>query len=462
LIQQERRFSAMGSPSEELSLKLPLSAFLPARLQYRYDIGRGCLQHNFARDLHMFVLWEHATPEWARIVEDLDRRFGVIHRRHVTWPEADVDDNFLRLYGSAPLAGRTNETVFRRKEIVGAGTFAIVVVEDRDPHYAYDRTYSRKVEIVNRRIAEAKATYREWTGGGFKVHSSNSLGEFFRDMTLLVGAQDLDSLLVGDAHDLRPLTVQASLAGAGGWHDLRELFVHLRRAARYVVLRNFESLPERLPDGDADIDALCDQPAELAAIANAVVRADRDGKFACAAMVAGNPVPLDLRWPGDGYFDAAWQAAVLADAVEEDGVIVPSVPDRFFTLLYHAKVHKDAVKSVYKQRLRSLAQAIGLGHYRDADLSSDEVAADMLGGYMASRGYLFTLPRDVWVGVNGPFVAQLKAHGMVWQQERAASELLAGAVLARMPLLWRWRRRLTRMVAAATRRSARWVSHRST
>jgi hypothetical protein len=452
----------MRSSPEDPPRKLPLSAFLPARLRYRYDASRGCLQHNFERDLHMFVLWEHAGPEWARIVEDLDRRFGVIHHRHVTWPAADIDDNFLRLYGSAPLAGRSSETVFRRKEIVGAGTFAIVVVEDRDPHYVYDRTFSRKVEIVSRRIAEAKAAYREWTGGGFRVHSSNSLGEFFRDMTLLVGAQDLDRLLATDMRDRAPSAVQASLAGAGGWRDLPELFVHLRRAARYVVLRNFESLPRSLMDGDGDIDALCAEPNELAALANAAVRTDRDGKFACAAMVAGDPVPLDLRWPGDGYFDAAWQAAVLADAVEEDGVIVPSVPDRLFTLLYHAKVHKNEVKDVYRDRLRSLARAIGLDHYRDADLSSDAVAADLLGGYMASRGYRLTLPRDVWVGVNGPFVTQLEAHGMVWQQERAASELLAGAVLARLPLLWRWRSRLTRMVAATTRWSMRWLSRRTT
>jgi hypothetical protein len=452
----------MRPSSEESIRKLPLCAFRPGRLRYRYDVERGCLAHNFERDLQMFVLWEHASSQWARIVEDLDRRFGVIHQRHVTWPATDIDDNFLRLYGSAPLAGNPDEAVFRRKEIVGAGTFAIIVVEDSDPQYVYDRTFSRKVEIVNRHIAEAKGTYREWTGGGFRVHSSNSLGEFFRDMTLLVGADDLDRLLVGGPHDTAPLAVQRSLAGAGGWRDLTELFVHLRRAARYVVLRNFESLPERLADGDVDIDALCDHPAEMAAIANAVVQTDRDGKFACTAMVAGRPLPLDLRWPGDGYFDAAWEAAVLADAVEEDGVIVPSVPDRFFTLLYHAKVHKKDVKHVYKERLRSLARALGLDQYRDVDLASDSVAADLLGGYMASRGYRFALPRDVWVGVNGPFVAQLNAHGMVWQQERAASEMLAGAVLARMPLLWRWRRRLNREVAAAIRWLARWVSRRTT
>ncbi len=441
---------------------LALSAFLPARLSYRYDVEKGCLQHNFERDLHMFVLWEHASSEWSRIVEDLDRRFGVIHQRHVTWPATDVDDNFLRLYGSAPLAGRVGDTVFRRRKIVGDGTFAIVVVEDREPQYVYDRTFSRKVEIVNRRIVEAKAMYREWTGGGYRVHSSNSLGEFFRDMTLLVGAGDLDRLIATDARDPSPVAVQASLAGAGGWSNLPELFIHLRRAARYVVLRNFELLPQQLMEGDADIDALCDVPAELAALANAPVQVDGDGKFACVTTVAGEPLSLDVRRPGDGYFDAAWQDAVLTSAVERDGVIVPSEADRFFTLLYHAKVHKKVVRDVYRERLRSLAKAIGLAHYRDADLGSDAVAADLLGGYMAAHRYSFVLPRDPWVGVNGSFVAQLKAHGMVWQQEREAGELLAAAVLARLPLLWRWRRTLTRPVAAATRWSSRWMSGRAT
>lgn len=442
--------------------KLPLRAFLPMRLRYRYDADRSCVEHNFDRDLHMFVLWEHSAPHWARIVEDLGQRFRIVHLRQITWPAADVDDNFLRLYGSAPLAGGQDATVFRRRQIVGAGTFALIVVEDSEPAYAYDRTFSGKVEIVNRHIVEAKAIYREWTGGGFRVHSSNSLGEFFRDMTLLVGAHDLDQILDLMACDPTPVSVQASLAGAGGWRDLNELFAHLRRATRYVVLRNFETLPQGLMEGDADIDALCDSPSDLAALANAKVQVDRHGKFACLTMIAGERLPLDVRRPGDGYFDAAWQEAVLADAVEQRGVMVPSAPDSFFTLLYHAKVHKKAVKEAYRERLRSMAEGLGLAHYRDEDLSADAVALDLLGGYMASRGYGVTLPRDLWVGVNGAFVSRLRSHGLLWEHERRASELLVAAILARLPLAWRWQGRMTRPVAAAARRLTRWVDRRTT
>ncbi len=441
---------------------LPLDAYRPARLRYRHDEACGGLRHNFDRDLQMFVLWEHAGPSWDRIVADLAQRFDVIHVRHVTWPAADVDNNFLRLYGSAPLDEGTDATVFRRREIVGAGTFAIVVVEDREPSYVYDRTFSRKVEVVSRRVIEAKAIYREWTGGGFRVHSSNSLGEFFRDMSLLVGVDELDRLIATPVRSTAPVAVSGSLAGAGGWPDLAHLFAHLARATRYVVLRNFESLPESLAEGDADIDALCDLPPDFAAIANATVKVDRDGKFACLTRVAGADMPIDLRRPGDGYFDEFWQEQALATGVEQRGVRVLSADQHFFSLLYHAKVHKRAVKPSYRERLRRLGDEIGMPHFKGQDFTADEVAAEVLGGYMASRHYRVALPLDVWVAVNGPFVGRLQAHGLVWEQERLRGDERASALLARLPLLWRWRRRLAAPLAGLTRRAQSWMARRAT
>lgn len=440
--------------------KLPMAAYRPALLAYNFDESANCLRHNFERDLHMFVLWEHARPSWERILDDIARRFVPVHVRHITWPESDVDDNFLRLYGSAPMGSMADATVFKRKEIVGAGTFMLVVVEDANPVYVFDRTFSRKVEVVNRHIVEAKTEYRAWTGGGFRVHSSNSLGEFYRDMSLLVGIDDLDMLLGARQPDLTPRHVRSSLAGSQGWANLGELFRHLNRAARYVVLRNFESLPERLEEGDADIDALCDSPTDLAAISNARVVADRAGKFACETLVAGQRIAFDLRTVGDGYFDARWQAAVLSAAMDRQGVSVPSPPDHFFTLLYHAKVHKPTVKPAYQARLRTLASAVGLSHYVDRDLADDDVAVDLLGGYMASRQFRVELPSDLWVRLNGAFVARLRSHGLMWEQERVASMRSAAALIARLPFLWRWRRRLSAPLAGLYRRAAAWFFRR--
>jgi hypothetical protein len=195
--------------------KRPVSAFRPGRLRYRHDAQLGAFAHNYERDLHMFVLWESAREQWPAIVQDIARHFTLLDIRHITWPTSQVDDNFLRLYGSPPQGG--TGTHFKRKEIVGAGTFAVVTVEDPAPRYIYDRTFSKKVELVNRAIVEAKARYRSLTGGGFRVHSSNSLGEFFRDMTLLVGAEELTRLLARvEPYAAEPAITATSLAGADG------------------------------------------------------------------------------------------------------------------------------------------------------------------------------------------------------------------------------------------------------
>jgi hypothetical protein len=437
---------------QESTTKRPLATFRPGRLRYRHDAELGAFTHNFERDLHMFVLWERAREQWPAIVQDIARHFTVLDMRHITWPTAQVDDNFLRLYGAPPQRGVGAH--FKRKEIVGAGTFAVVTVEDPAPRYIYDRTFSKKVELVNRAVVEAKARYRQWTGGGFRIHSSNSLGEFFRDMTLLVGAEELGRLLARvEPYTGEPATAATSLAGADGWPNLRALFEHLVRAVDCMVLRNFEQLPASLPDGDADIDALCRSPSDVAAIANATVRVDANGKFACETLVGGAPLQMDLRFVGDGYYDAAWQRDMLARSQLQQGcVLVPAPQDHFFSLLYHAKLHKRAVKPTYGPRLAALARhTLGLPAYEGTDLTQDDVAAGLLAGYLAASHYRLSLPLDVWVDFNAAFGLRLQAEGLMWERDHARDRLAVSALLARLPLLWRWREGLTGPATSALR-----------
>jgi hypothetical protein len=431
--------------------KRPLAAFRPGRLRYRHDAQLGAFAHNYERDLHMFVLWESAREQWPVIVQDIARHFTLLDIRHITWPTSQVDDNFLRLYGSPPQGG--TGTHFKRKEIVGAGTFAVVTVEDPAPRYIYDRTFSKKVELVNRAIVEAKARYRSWTGGGFRVHSSNSLGEFFRDMTLLVGAEELTRLLARvEPYAAEPAITAASLAGADGWPNLRALFEHLVRAVDCMVLRNFEQLPTALSAGDADVDALCRSPHDVAAIANATVRVDANGKFACETLVGGAALQMDLRFVGDGYYDAAWQGDMLARSQLHHGcVVVPSPQDHFFSLLYHAKLHKRAVKPAYGPRLTALARALGLPAYGNTDLTQEDEASGLLAGFLAASHYRLNMPLDVWVDFNAAFALRLQAEGLMWERDHARDRLAVSALLARLPLLWRWREGLTGPATSALR-----------
>lgn len=441
----------------------PLQEFCPERLSYRFEPALGCFCHGYDRDVHMFVLWEKSRPQWDRILQDLRTRFVIKDLRFVTWPSEDVHDNFLRLYGVPPVGSSPPSSAFRRQDVVGGGTFCLVVVEDPNSQYVFHRTFSKKTELVNRNVVAAKELYRTWSGGGYRIHSSNSLGEFFRDMSLLVGVVELDRILGSTGSTVEdPLPVSRSLAGAGGWRDFGELFSHLRRSIRYLVMRNFESLPDDLEGSDADIDALCVSPQDFAALANANVRVDDVGKFACETVVGGRVVPLDLRFVGDGYFDAAWQLDMLRRVtVHRDIVMVPSQEDHFFSLLWHAKLQKKQLTQAYRTRLLELGRTIGLGPDATDSMSQDDRIAELLGGYLYSQGYQVTSPLDPWVERNSDFASLLLGFGPLWERERTMDELLVAGALARMPALWRWRTRLTRPAASAFRRLRRWSHWRS-
>ena len=431
----------------------PLHSFQPGQLKFSYQPSIGAYVHNFERDLQMFVLWETSQEHWPEILADLEQRFRVLDVRHVSWPAQDVDNNFRRLYWMPPAASSDDAQGFKRRQICGSGTFALVVVEDTAPAYGYARTFSQKVELVNRSIVAAKTLYREWTGGGFRIHSSNSLGEFFRDMSLLVGTVELDRLL--DLHDPfcgTPNAVSTKLAGTSGWASLTELFTHLLRSVDYAVLRNFEELPDRLPDGDADVDALCRSAQDLAAVANARVLVDQCGKFSCVTQVNNSPLQFDLRTIGDNYYDTQWQADMLARAQVHGGCVMTlALDDYFFSLLYHAKVHKRQTKEIYRERLTQIASALGLAQLPGADLTADEAAAELLAGFLVANGYAYAAPLDIWVQLNKPFVRRLRAQGALWKNESMRDRLIVSAALTRTPLLWRVHRQLTVPVTQAMR-----------
>jgi hypothetical protein len=436
----------------ETSQKRSLASFRPECLRYGYVPEIGGFAHNFERDLHVFVLWERSQVHWDAILADLSTRFCVVFVACVEWPKDQVENNFLRLYGMPPRDDASKEPS-RRSAAVGAGPFMLVVVEDLAPVYVVDRTFSKKIEIVNRSVAAAKAQYRALCGGGFRVHSSNSLGEFFRDATLLLGVTRLNDILATSGQPSGGIeTLALDLAGGQGWSSMELLFQHLVRASGCVILRNFDELPHRLLDGDGDIDVLCRDKADLAAIVNGRVLIDVGGKFACETTVDGTKLQFDVRFVGDGYYDEYWQNEVIRSAVPHNRcVMVPSADHHFFTLLYHAKVHKKTVKAEYRLRLRALADQLGLAAYRDVDLTDDAVASELLAGYMCANRFRPTMPLDLWVGQNQSFISRLQAEGLLWGRDRTRDKLRIAAILANTPLLWRAQRVLTGPVTSGYR-----------
>lgn len=380
-----------------------VSDFSPSDLTFTWDEAHRGFVHRYPRDFQLFAVWSSAREHDDEVLNVIGRSFRFLAQVEVHWSPERVVRNFERLYGLA-LTGSSG-----KHEEAGTGPFLLVVAEDPDPVYRYRQNVSGYVELTNVSVAAAKKDARQ-IAGGYTVHSSNNLREFFRDATLILGPERLDEILARKASSAPPPRelLRADLVGDTGWADLGQLASVLRRASEYVVLRNFESLPDSL-DEDPEIDVLARDRLDFAAVVNADPLDGSGGGSQFGTRVAGCHTVFDVRWVGDGYLDRRWQDEMLRRRRRPpEGLSVPRADDYFFSLLYHTKIQKPEVKPAYLPRLRQLALELDLPDHLATHVTEDAVAATILDGFLAGHGY--DVPRTVDRGVhrNSAFVALLE------------------------------------------------------
>lgn len=404
-------------PPASVADGVPLERYSPSDLHFFFDSAVEGFRHQYDRDIQLFVVWENARDHDDAIVDLIRADFRVLGEYEVTWSSESAIRNFERLYGD-PLWG-----VSTKHEDVGAGPFLLVVAEDPAPVYRYRRNVSGFVELTNVHASSVKAAARA-LGGGYTVHSSNNIREFFRDASLLLGPQRLSDVLSGAAERPARIAITDDLAGDSGWRDLDEVWSVLRVAAEYVVLRNFEDIAETIA-GDPEIDVLAREQRDFAAIVGARPRHGEVEGAAFSTTVAGDEVVFDIRWVGDGYMDALWQDHLLRRREwTAEGVAVPRVDDHFFSLLYHAKLQKMAVKDAYVPRLRSLARDLDLPSDLVDHVTEDGAGLRLLDGFLSGHGYSVPRASDRAVIRNAPAIdALVRTEIEPTPYARARSEL---------------------------------------
>lgn len=122
---------------------------------------------------------------------------------------------------------------------------------------------------------------------------------------------------------------------------------------QYVVLRNWENLPDSVELGDhSDLDLLVydiDHWKEIFPEAHAEFPYPRV-RFKMA--IGDNYIFMDIRHLGDGYYPADFEKAIL-DTREWNpkGFFTPNPIHHRVALAYHAVHHKNGVSSEYKKHL---------------------------------------------------------------------------------------------------------------
>jgi hypothetical protein len=171
-------------------------------------------------EVHLFLIWSNARQHEAEILADLALRFRLLEVVEVTWSREGFLHDLRCFYGTDLPPGSDKEAES------GTGPFLACVVEDERPRYRYRRA-GRRLVRENRRLMDARASYRAIAGGGYRVHASADRREAERDLVLLFGRRPTEFL--GRTWDpgLDRSQHVGDVLGSHGWRDLNELLLAL-------------------------------------------------------------------------------------------------------------------------------------------------------------------------------------------------------------------------------------------
>lgn len=156
---------------------------------------------------------------------------------------------------------------------------------------------------------------------------------------------------------------------------------------KYIVLRNYEEYDnDRFLDNHPDIDILCLNVKAIVRKTNAQPKGSKDDGLHYLVSINGKNIPVDMRHVGDGYYDTKIESNVLANRIKHNHYYVMDSKDYFYTLLYHAIIHKGSISEDYKKRLIHLGNEICVQY-------DDKTCFNLLDMYMRSNGYRYTYPK---------------------------------------------------------------------
>jgi len=272
----------------------------------------------------------------------------------------------------------------------GIGSFYLIVFKDTKPEYKERSTSSGNRE-VNINIFDLKQEFRTLTGGGHKIHATDSQKETNKDLCLLLGKNIQDYLAShGSSWDNTVVNIHRNVPGVGGYDSLKSFLYVLNSSVEYVVLRNYEDYPEKYSSREhGDIDLLVSNLKLIKYLTGARKVFNRKNRVHHKIRIQGNDVFFDFRYVGDSYYDKNWEQQILESRILKDGLFyIPDETNHYYSLLYHAILHKPFLTQSYQAKLANGSK------------KSDDQLFQELDKFMRKYLYKYVIPKDLSVYFN--------------------------------------------------------------
>ena len=354
------------------------------------------------KELHLVIVWDAAKDVLDKIINKIDTDFIIKDIYNISWDKELFVDNLISFYSHSQyhLNARQAKRLFKGKAgYCGIAPFNLIVFEDDNPKYELRNTSSGERE-VNINVFDLKLQFRELTGGGHKIHGTDSIKETNKDLTLLLG-NNIEDFYKNHSGiwDKKIKSLSRNITGVKGYDSLEEFFYVLNASLEYVVLRNFESFPDNyVSDEHGDIDLLVANLNLIVYLTWAKKVFNKKNRVHYTIKINNEDVPFDFRYVGDDYYDIKWEKEILNTRVLKDEVFyTPNSNNLFYSLLYHALVHKPKLSEDYMNKISLFGADIeGLN-----DITREQKEyLNILNSFFSENNYVFTVPIDSSVYVR--------------------------------------------------------------
>jgi hypothetical protein len=348
-------------------------------------------------EIHIFIIWNKARKKESEILRDMKKRFKVLQIFEIYWSEQEFERNLLRLYGNS-LKNSSS-----KKNVCGSGPFLFIIIKDENPKYEKRNTLHGE-DIVNVNIFDKKIEYRKIAEGGQRIHASNSEKESNRNIGLILNKSIKD--FNEENKDIKE--IHSDLIGSKQWDSLEQFFTILNQSLDYVVLRNFEELPEKYKKGfEGDIDILSENQNEIELITNGEKISPEKYGRRFKILVKNEKIHLDLRYVGDGYLDSKWQKLILRNRVFKNKIFVPDDKNYFYSLLYHYITQKKSISKLNLEKIFELSKIID-NNIKINTIIDKEHLRNNLENFLVEKNFSYVTPLDYSVYFDNSFVIQSK------------------------------------------------------
>ena len=299
--------------------------------------------------LVLFILWHSGAKHHHRLLREIQDKFSILIVRTGQFPQGMARKQLSDLYH------RPAEELHNKENEIGDGPYTVVIAVDHRPGFTWSK---RGNGYANRRTHRIKT--RERRAGHNYLHASDLEADAVEFATRLLDLSPQYLL------DLKRTSVASRPQRPA--RDLAHIFDILNQGAIYTVIRNWQHLPEGLASGHGDVDILVEDPAKVLALFPDARKKHTLPQRAHFFLPVRRPwyllrrknhVRFDLRHLGDNYYEETWQRRMLQRRVWTDrGFYHLCDEDHFWTLLYHAILHKPKIRDDYKQTLTELGRNI--------------------------------------------------------------------------------------------------------